>query len=87
MSWCCNFFSLPRGSSAAGAGPSWVGGTRAMPSGEIWGGNGPTAVVHALIGLSGVASCCDWRLATGVTEPRPVWTADDVDVWRYTRGM
>jgi hypothetical protein len=29
--------------SATGAGPSWVGGTRAMPSGEIWGGNGPAA--------------------------------------------
>jgi hypothetical protein len=42
--------SLPRGSSAAGAGPSWVlGGTRGMPSGEIWGGNGPAA--GALIGL------------------------------------
>jgi hypothetical protein len=44
------FLAPPRGSSAAGAGPSWVGGTRAMPSGEIWGENGPTA--GALIGLT-----------------------------------
>jgi hypothetical protein len=44
------FFCLPRGSSAAGAGPSWVGGARAMPSGEIWGGNG--AAAGALIGLT-----------------------------------
>jgi hypothetical protein len=44
------FLAPPRGSSAAGAGPSWVGGTRAMPSGEIWGGNGPAA--GALIGLT-----------------------------------
>jgi hypothetical protein len=35
VSWCCNFLAPPRGSSAARAGPSWVGGTRAMPSGEI----------------------------------------------------
>jgi hypothetical protein len=26
VSWRCIFFSLPRGSSTAGAGPSWVGG-------------------------------------------------------------
>jgi hypothetical protein len=49
LSWCCKFVGLPRGSSAAGAGPSWVGGTREVPSGEIWGGNGPAA--GALIGL------------------------------------
>jgi hypothetical protein len=44
---------LPRGSSAGcGAGPSWVGGTRGMPSGEIGGGgDGPAA--GALIGLTG----------------------------------
>jgi hypothetical protein len=30
----------PGESSAAGAGPSWVGGTRAMPSGVIWGWGG-----------------------------------------------
>jgi hypothetical protein len=29
------FLAPPRGSSAAGDGPSWMGGTRAMPSGEI----------------------------------------------------
>jgi hypothetical protein len=39
-------FSPPRGGAAAG----WVGGTRGMPSGEIWGGNGPAA--GALIGLT-----------------------------------
>jgi hypothetical protein len=50
LSWCCKTFSPPRGSSAAGAGPSWVVGTRGMPSGEIWGGNGPAAA--ALIGLT-----------------------------------
>jgi hypothetical protein len=44
------FFSLARGSSAPGAGPSGVGGTRAMLSGEIWGGGGPAA--GALIGLT-----------------------------------
>jgi hypothetical protein len=43
-------FSPPRGSSSAGAGPSWAGGTRGMPSGEIWGGNGPAA--GALIRLT-----------------------------------
>jgi hypothetical protein len=52
------FLAPPRGSSAAGAGPSWVGGTRGMPSGEILGGNGPAA--GALIGLT----ACDWRLAS-----------------------
>jgi hypothetical protein len=40
-SFFCIFFSLPRGSSAACVGTSWVGATRAMllqmPSGEIWG--------------------------------------------------
>jgi hypothetical protein len=50
VSWCCHLFSPPRGSSAAGAGPRWVGGTRTMPSGEIWGDNGPAA--GALIGLT-----------------------------------
>jgi hypothetical protein len=44
------FFAPPPGSAAAGAGPSWVGGTRGMPSGEILGKNGPAA--GALIGLS-----------------------------------
>jgi hypothetical protein len=47
----CFKIAPPRGSSTAGDGPSWVGGTRAMPSGEIWGGNGPAA--GALIGLTG----------------------------------
>ena len=31
---------LPWGCPAAGVGPSWVGGTRGMPSGEIWRENG-----------------------------------------------
>ena len=31
-----NYPGLSRGISAAGVGPSWVGGTRGMPSGEIW---------------------------------------------------
>jgi hypothetical protein len=53
VSWCCNFFCLPRGNSATGAGPSWVGGTRAMPSGDIWGKTAPPSwpLVHS-IGLS-----------------------------------
>jgi hypothetical protein len=38
LSWCYIFLCcLPRGSAAAEAGPSWVGGARGMPSGEIWG--------------------------------------------------
>jgi hypothetical protein len=45
-----HIFSPPRGSSAAGAGPSWVGGARGMPSGEVLGENGPAA--GALIGLT-----------------------------------
>jgi hypothetical protein len=45
VSWCCKFLCLPRGSSAAGGGPSGVGGARAMPFGAVWvgGGNGPAA--------------------------------------------
>jgi hypothetical protein len=63
VSWCCNFFSPPRGSSAAGAGPSWVGGTRAMPSGEIWGENGPN--LFPPIGLTHYGTSCAIRGARG----------------------
>jgi hypothetical protein len=55
LSWCCKLLAPPpRDSSAAGAGPSWVGGTRGMPSGEIWGGDGPAA--GALIGHTAAAA-------------------------------
>jgi hypothetical protein len=37
-----------------------MGGTRAMPSGEIWGGNGPAA--GALIGLT---RCASWLASAG----------------------
>jgi hypothetical protein len=58
LSWCCCIlFCLPgggrcgRGWSQLGL-VSWVGGTRRMSSGEIWGQNGPAA--GALIGLNAI---------------------------------
>jgi hypothetical protein len=59
LSWCCIFVSPPRGSAAADAGPSWVGGTRGMPSGEIWRDLGGKRV-HS-IGLRRSAAECGVR--------------------------
>jgi hypothetical protein len=72
--------SLPRGSSAAGAGPSWVGGTRAMPSGEIWGGNGPD--LFPPIGLIGYTQCQQW----GAPLPNPLLGAAERAYEPRTRG-
>jgi hypothetical protein len=50
LPWCCKFVGPSRGSSAAGAGQSWVRGTGGGGFWQDLGGNGPAA--GALIGLT-----------------------------------